>query len=95
MYRFPSPLRTVAATVLAMTAIGGCATSGNSYFELRERQVARIAGECYWQREGERLVYGPAPVYAACRQWARSQVAVRMPSAVGTAANPGYALGGQ
>ena len=67
-------------TVLLLLA-GGCAstTSVSPLTQARNEVVRELTSACYWDREGERLLFGGHRVHAACRQWARDSVAVRMP----------------
>lgn len=69
--------------VAFLLAIGGCAaTTDNSLTSRMGDDVRRLTMQCYWQREGERLVVGGMPVYLACREWAQSLVRVKVPRAV-------------
>jgi hypothetical protein len=65
-------------------ALAGCAATppGHSLQAVQNDMVRRLAADCYWQREGERVVYGAADIYAACRRWADRQVRVQVPEPV-------------
>lgn len=66
--------------VAILLAIGGCAaTTDNSLASRLDDEVRRLTMQCYWQREGERLVVGGMPVYVACREWAQGLVRVQVP----------------
>lgn len=61
-------------------ALSGCASSPNYSLQgLRLEAANKLAVRCYAHHEGERLVFGPAQVFSACRQWAHQQVQVRFP----------------
>lgn len=67
------------APILLLTfAFTGCtATPNYSLQGIQQDTARRIATDCYWRSEGERVVYGAANVYTACRRWADNQVRVR------------------
>lgn len=62
--------------LLLCTFISGCATSSppTSLQRMKMSMVSRLAADCYWEHEGERFVFGPAPVWSACRRWAQKAV---------------------
>lgn len=75
----PSPAALLGLAVLLLA--GGCATttSVSPLTQARNDVVRELTTACYWEREGERLIFGGHRVHAACRQWAQDSVAVRMP----------------
>lgn len=75
----PSPSALLGAALLLLA--GGCASNVtvSPLTQARNDVIRELTTACYWEREGERYVYGGHRVHAACRQWARDVVAVRMP----------------
>ena len=65
-----------AVALLAFTLISGCASTAppTSLQRMKLNMVSRLAAQCYWEHEGERFVYGPSPVWSACRRWAHETV---------------------
>lgn len=72
------PLGVLVAGLLTLGT--GCASAPASPLQqARNDAVRRLTVDCYWEAEGERLVFGPHTVHGACRRWAESRVRVRMP----------------
>lgn len=76
-----APLVRAAALAVLATMLGACATGGPAPGPLsaQSRVINQLTAECYWQSEGERLIFGAPQVHSACRVWARERVKVRMP----------------
>ncbi|MFU8816201.1 MAG: hypothetical protein ACNA7W_12700 [Pseudomonadales bacterium] len=70
----------IAALLLALT-FGGCASTpaGHSLQSMHTKTAQRLAADCFWQHEGERLVFGSSEVFSACQRWAHRQVRVTFP----------------
>ena len=68
-------LGTLVSLVLFAT---GCATTPPTTLSgMREEQARMLIARCYMEREGERLLVGPGPVFTACSRWAHAMVRVR------------------
>lgn len=74
-----SPAALLAGITLLLA--GGCATnmSLSPLTQARNDVIRELTTACYWELEGERVIFGGHRVHAACRQWAEDSVAVRMP----------------
>ena len=68
------------ATLIAWLAIAGCASgpSPGSIAYLQAESVKDLAMQCYGAHEGERIVYGGAEVWHACKAWADTKVRSRL-----------------
>jgi hypothetical protein len=70
----------LAPTLMLTFAFTGCAATSNHSLQGMQNDTARrMAADCYWRSEGERVVYGAANVYTACRRWADNQVRAQFP----------------
>jgi hypothetical protein len=74
-----------ALVVVAIGLSGGCAstpptTLAQTLEQSHNQAIRRLTVQCYWEMEGERLVFGAYPVHSACRRWAEARIQVRVPA---------------
>lgn len=74
-------IATPIATLLMAVALSGCAatTPASSLQSMQQKAAQQLTADCFWKHEGERVVFGSAEVFSACRQWANRQVRVTFP----------------
>lgn len=71
----PRIVRIIAVTALTVGLISGCATAPpNSLQQIKLSMTSKLTADCFWKHEGERYVFGAAPVWSACRRWATTAV---------------------
>ena len=87
------PCKCLVGTLVSLVLFAtGCSTAPpTSLSEMRKAQARELVAQCYMEREGERLLFGPGPVFTACSKWAHALVRVRygqsrapQPTAFGT-----------
>lgn len=76
-----APIRNTLLGVAGVLTAGCATTAEDPLMQFHGDTVRRLTSECYWQKEGERLVFGGYQVHSACRKWAERRVAVRFPEA--------------
>ena len=71
--------RTACAVMLwCVLSAGGCAGGATNAMQAVNQDLKRqLTMRCYWQQEGERVVYGASAVLEACRDWAQRRIAAR------------------
>lgn len=66
------------ALLLCVLGLSGCVSGPVGPLQAVQQDVQRqLTMRCYWQQEGERVVYGASAVLEACRDWAQRRMAAR------------------
>jgi len=76
--------RDIAVAMLAAALVTGCASAPPSTLQqVKSRMTSKLTAQCYWEHDGERHVFGAAPVWSACRRWATEVVTVQFAGTAG------------
>jgi hypothetical protein len=72
-------------STLAIALLGGCVSSPpDNLARMKLSMTSKLTAQCYWEHKGERYVFGSAPVWSACRCWARAAVDVNFSRTAGS-----------